>query len=60
MHVNSNNVDHNLTNHDVHDNERTKGQQESIVSHQVFYRFFREEHLLLVYDESIQEDNATS
>ena len=60
MHENSYDIDHNLPDHDIDQNKISKSQPKTIVSHQILNRFKAIEHLLLVDNESAQENDTGS
>lgn len=60
IHIDSNDINHDLSDDNVNNNEQTKCADEAVVSDQVFNWFNWQEDLLLVDDETIQEDDATS
>ena len=60
VHVNGNNVDHDLSNQNIDDNEHDEGEPISIVTNEILNRLFRQQNLLLIDNESIEEHNTRS
>ena len=60
MHENSHNVNHDLSNGNIDSNHGEERDEKTIVSDEVFYTLLRQQNLLLINNESTQEDDATT
>jgi len=60
VHENSHDVDHDLSDCNIDSNHRKECNSETIISDEVFYTLLRQQNLLLIDDESTQEDDATT
>ena len=59
VHVNGEDVDHDLTDDDVDGDQQTESDAEAVVSLEVFDCFFGEEDGLFIDDEAIHENHAS-
>ena len=60
MHVNRKDVNHYLTNDDVNRNQKSESDAKTIVSLKVLNCFFRQKDRLLVDNETIHKDHAST
>ena len=60
VHENSYNIDHDLSDGNVDCDHGEECDGETVVSDEIFHTLLRQENLLLVDDESTQEDDATT